>query len=88
MALETLNDEGKRKLKQIIDEGIRIYQEIDDLKIGLKDTVKNISEELSIKPKVLNAAIRAAYKDTLDEQKETVNDIEEMLYLTGNRSEN
>ena len=42
--------EQKLKLTQIINEGIQVLTEIDDLNSGLNDTVKAVAEELEIKP--------------------------------------
>ena len=42
-----------------------MLQETDDLRAGLRDTVKHIAEELDIKPTVLNKAIKIAYKNSL-----------------------
>lgn len=79
----TLTSEDAKKLKRIIDEGIRITQEINDLKGGFKDTVKAIAEELDIKPAIINKAIRTAYKVSLESEKEAVNEVEEVLAAVG-----
>jgi len=48
------------KLKQVINEGVTVLQEVTDLQEGLKETVKAVAEELDIKPAKLNKAIRVA----------------------------
>ena len=45
--------EEKAKLTQLINEGLTVLQEVDDLNEGLNDTVKAIAEEMQIKPSVL-----------------------------------
>ena len=57
MAIDAINSEEKAKLIKLVDEGCSVLQEVDDLKGGLKDTVKAIAEELDIKPAVLKKAI-------------------------------
>lgn len=79
----TLTPEDAKKLKRVIDEGLKLTQEVKDLKDGFKDTVKAVSEELGLKPAILNKAIRVAYKASLEAEKESVNDIEEVLALVG-----
>lgn len=73
------------RLKELINEGCRVLQEIDDLKEGLKDTVKSIAEELEIKPTQLNKAIRTAHKSSLDEEKEALHEIEDILSVVGRK---
>ena len=55
----------KAKLTQIINEGMGVLQEIEDLTEGLNDTVKAVAEELQVKPAVLKKAIKIAQKSKL-----------------------
>lgn len=79
----TLTPEDAKKLKRVIDEGLKLTQEIEDLKGGFKDTVKAVSDELGLKPAILNKAIKVAYKASLEAEKANVNDVEEVLALVG-----
>ena len=54
------SSEDKAKLTTLINEGITVMQEVDDLTEGLNDTVKAIAEEMMIKPGVLKKAVRAS----------------------------
>ena len=47
MAVRNFNDGEKQKLVQIISQGSQVLGEVDDLKTGLKDTVKANAEEYS-----------------------------------------
>ena len=70
--------EQKAKLNQIINEGMAVLTEIEDLNAGLNDTVKAIAEELEVKPAILKKAIKIAQKSKLGETNEdhdTLNDI-------------
>ncbi len=70
--------EQKAKLTQIINEGMAVLTEIEDLNAGLNDTVKAIAEELEVKPAILKKAIKIAQKAKLgetNEDHETLNDI-------------
>ena len=51
-----------QKLLQIINEGSQVLGEVDDLKGGLRDTVKSIAEELELKPTLINKAISIVHK--------------------------
>ena len=42
--------EQKAKLIQIVNEGVQVLQEVEDLSAGLSDTIKAVAEELEIKP--------------------------------------
>ena len=53
MAVRNFNDAEKQKLIQIISQGSQVLGEVDDLKGGLRDTVKAISEELELKPAII-----------------------------------
>ncbi len=78
MAL-TINQEEKAKLIKLFDEATQVLQESDDLRAGLRDTVKHIAEELDIKPTVLNKAIKIAYKNNLSEERDAFDNIEMIL---------
>jgi hypothetical protein len=83
MSLYSISTEEKAKLKQLVDEGCSVLQEMEDLKGGLKDTVKAIAEELDIKPAVLNKAISIAHKAKLTEAKQDFEDVESVLEAVG-----
>ena len=57
MAVKNFNDSEKQKLIQIISQGSQVLGEIDDLRSGLRDTVKAVAEELELKPALINKAI-------------------------------
>lgn len=71
------------RLKQLVKEGCEVLQEIDDLKTGLSDTVKSIGEELEIKPSQLNKVIKIAHKNSLQEEREAFEEIEDILDTIG-----
>jgi len=54
-----------------------------DFKDGLRDTVKAIAEEMSVKPSVLNKAIRTAYKSNWQEQLTDIGELEGILESVG-----
>lgn len=73
------------KLKKVIQEGVQVKREIDDLNVGLKETVAAIAEEMEIKPAVLNKAITKAFKGDFEKDQNDLSAVEEILDVTGNK---
>lgn len=71
------------RLKKLVDEGCQVLQEVDDLKVGLSETVKAIAEEIEVKPTQLNKAIKIAYKASMNEEREKLDEIEDLLGAAG-----
>ena len=85
MASKIFSSEQKAKLTQLVNEGIAVLQEVEDLSTGLNDTVKAVAEELQIKPSILKKAIKIAQKSKFGETNqdhETVTDILETVGRT------
>ena len=81
----TFSGDQKVKLKQLINEGMGVMNEIDTLQGGLTDTIKAVAEELEVKPSVLKKAIRVAHKASLtqtNQEHETLNTILEAVGKT------
>jgi len=83
MSIDNLSSEDKAKLTQLVDEGMQVLQEVDDLKGGLRDTIKSIADEMDIKPSVLNKAISLAHKAKLSEARQEFEDVEHVLTTVG-----
>ena len=83
MSVDNLSSEDKARLKQLVDEGMNVLQEVDDLKGGLRDTIKSIADEMDIKPSVLNKAISLAHKAKLSEARQEFEDVEQVLTTVG-----
>ena len=83
MAVRNFNDAEKQKLIQIISQGSQVLGEVEDLRSGLKDTVKALSEELDIKPAMLNKAISVAFKAGLHEEQAKLEELETILATVG-----
>jgi transposase-like protein len=77
------SSEEKAKLTQLVNEGLTVMQEVDDLNEGLNDTVKAIAEEMQIKPAVLKKAVRTAYKADFDKASEDHETLETILATVG-----
>ena len=68
---------------QIIKEGGQVLGEIDDLRGGLKDTVKAIAEEMEIKPAMINKAISIAHKDNYRSIQDDADLLDSILVAVG-----
>lgn len=83
MSSRMYGPEEKAKLERLINEGSTVLREIEDLKEGLKETVKAVSEELDIKASWINKAITIAHKDNWKDHEQDWSEIEMILGVTG-----
>ena len=74
--------EEKAKLERLISEGCNVLREVEDLSMGLKDTVKAVAEELMIKPAIFNKAIKIAHKGSWAANNEDWEEVEAILDIT------
>tara|TARA_R110000823_G_scaffold67800_2_gene157740 strand:+ start:105 stop:371 length:267 start_codon:yes stop_codon:yes gene_type:complete len=79
----TFSGEAKNKLTQLINEGMTVMQEIEDLNAGLSDTIKAVAEELEIKPATLKKAVRIAHKAKLGETNRDHDELNTILETVG-----
>jgi transposase-like protein len=75
--------EEKAKLERLVNEGVTVLQEIEDLQAGLKDTVKAVAEELDIKPAMINKAIKIAQKGDWSRVADEFDDLETLVVTVG-----
>ena len=83
MAVKNFNDDEKQKLIQIISQGSQVLGEVDDLKSGLRDTVKSIAEELELKPALINKAISIAHKGNYQNLSDDMDTLDSILTAAG-----
>ena len=83
MAVKNFNDSEKQKLIQIISQGSQVLGEVDDLRSGLRDTVKAVAEELELKPALINKAISIAHKDNYKNLQENMDLLDSILVAAG-----
>jgi hypothetical protein len=83
MTTRMFSSEQKAKLTQVINEGVGVLQEIEDLNAGLNDTVKAIAEEMEIKPAILKKAIKIAQKSKLGDTNADHEDLNTILETVG-----
>ena len=83
MAVKNFNDSEKQKLIQIISQGSQVLGEVDDLRSGLRDTVKSIAEELELKPALINKAISIAHKGNYQNLSDDMDTLDSILTAAG-----
>jgi hypothetical protein len=88
MGIGVLSENDKTKLRELIDQGVQVTNDIKNLKEGLAEVVAAISEEMEIPKPILNKAIKVAVKmgehrDELEEGREELDAIEEVLMVIG-----
>jgi len=83
MAVKNFNDSEKQKLIQIISQGSQVLGEVDDLRTGLRDTVKSIAEELELKPALINKAISIAHKGNYQNLSDDMDTLDSILTAAG-----
>jgi hypothetical protein len=82
MSGRSYGPEEKAKLERLIAEGSTVLREVEDLQVGLKETVKAVAEELQIKPSIINRAIKIAHKGDWTAHNEDWEEIEAILDIT------
>jgi transposase-like protein len=82
MSGRSYGPEEKAKLERLISEGSTVLREVEDLTVGLKETVKAVAEELQIKPSIINRAIKIAHKGDWSAHNEDWAEIEAILDIT------
>ena len=83
MSDRTYGAEEKAKLERLVNEGVTVLQEVEDLQAGLKDTVKAVAEELDIKPSLINKAIKIAQKADWERVADEFDDLETLVVTVG-----
>ena len=83
MSDRTYGAEEKAKLERLVQEGVTVLQEIEDLQGGLKDTIKAVAEELDIKPALITKAIKIAQKRDWEKHADTFEDLETLIVTVG-----
>ena len=83
MAVKNFNDGEKQKLIQIISQGSQVLGEVDDLRSGLRDTVKSIAEELELKPALINKAISIVHKGNYQNLSDDMDTLDSIFTAAG-----
>jgi len=77
------NAPEQEKIKYLVNEGMGTLQQIEDLKIGLADTITAVAKELDVPPSGLKKAIAIGFKDSFGKTTDEYNLIETILDIAG-----
>ena len=88
MGIGVLSDNDKVKLKDLINQGVQVSNDIKNLKEGLAEVIAAICDELEIPKNILNKAIKVAVKmgenrDELTDGRDELDAVEEILLAVG-----
>ena len=83
MSGRVYGENEKKKLENLIEEGVTVMQEIEDLREGLKETVKAVAEEMDVKPSLINKAIKVAKNRDWDQHYNDFEDLETIVATVG-----
>ena len=83
MTSRMFSSEQKAKLTQLVNEGMTVMQEVEDLNAGLSDTIKAVAEEMEIKPAILKKAIKIAFKSKLGDENADNEELNTILQTVG-----
>jgi predicted regulator of amino acid metabolism with ACT domain len=75
--------DDKIKVRDLIEKGLNIQEEISDLRGGLNDLIKKVAEDINCEPSVLKQALRVAKKGNLAQVQENTENLEEVLRIAG-----
>lgn len=79
MSLPHLDSDDIVRLRKIVEEGVRVKQEVKDLNDSLRDTIKDLAAELEVPVKTINKAIAIEFNDNLKDVQEEQTEVEELL---------
>lgn len=82
---KSFKQEDIDNIKHVIQDGCQVLQKIEDLKMGLSESVKAVASKIEVRPAQLNRAIRMARKATLDAERAKLDEIEDLLEAAGKK---
>lgn len=86
--VRTFSQDEKAKIKNVILEGVKLLSQVQDLNLAMKDTVKNLADtlndqvkekDLHLKASTISKMIKTKFKEDIEEQKKSVQEIEDGL---------
>jgi hypothetical protein len=81
--LGSVSPDDRKKFATFMEGGLKILQEIDNLKDDLKDVTKALAEEFGLAPTKLSTALRTVFKNSLADKKEEMDIVEEIIQHSG-----
>lgn len=76
--MANLSSENIARLRDLVHDGVRVMQDIEDLKVDLRDTIKDVAEQLDVKPTQLNRLIKMVQGNKMNDFREASEELEEL----------
>ena len=76
--MANLTNENIARLKDLVHDGVRVMQDIEDLKVGLRETIKDVADQLDVKPAQLNRLIKMVQGNKMNDFREASEELEEL----------
>lgn len=88
MTIDNLSTEDKKKIQELINQGVQVLEDTKVMKESLKESIDAIAEELDIKKNTLNKAIKMAHKinqkrTALQDEQEDLDGVDQLLRIAG-----
>lgn len=80
MAVITLGSEEKKQLTKAVDNAVEAMRDIDDIRQGMNEIVKEVAKEIDIPAKTIKKAIKyASSNDRASKDQQQIDDALELL---------
>jgi hypothetical protein len=73
------------RLKEIVDEAVKTYDEIESLREGISETIDAVSEELNIPNKLLKKAVTIVRKGSFKDEEDELSTLDQILTAIGRK---
>jgi hypothetical protein len=73
------------RLKELMNQGCRVLDEIEALREGLSETIKAVAEEMEVKPSQLSKALKVVHKQSFGEEQDKFDEISDILDAAGKK---
>lgn len=83
--LDNLDSNDKLELKKFFEEGCQLLADCEELKSGLKESIKAYAEKLEVKPALISKALKIAYRRSLQDDNEAWDLVNHILEVTGHK---
>lgn len=86
MALQQpLGPSEVQRLKELIEESVRTFDEIESLRDGINETLAAVSEEMNIPNKILKKAITVIRKGDFKDEEDELSTLDQILTAVGRK---
>jgi hypothetical protein len=85
MLQQPLGPSETQKLKDLVFEAVKTYDEIDSLREGISETILSVSEELNIPNKLIKKAVTIVRKGSFKDEEDELSTLDQILTAIGRK---